>query len=124
MDVTEKRLALDLMTLKEHLTNGDISRITWIDTRNQVADPLTKEFTQKSVLDESIETGIWPIDYDGPNPKEGIKMSAGQTLLSTLLSVDFSQKPHDDDRMLHNSGFFDELELYSRNENGIDWNFY
>ena len=39
---TEKRLRLDLYSLKENLNNKTIEAMKWVDTRIQIADALTK----------------------------------------------------------------------------------
>ena len=46
---TEKRLELDLLSIKENIEQLGL-QITWIDTKLQIADPLTKRMDTMSMM--------------------------------------------------------------------------
>ena len=58
---TEKRLEIDLRTLKESIDSGELA-VEWIDTHHQLADTLTKQM-DPSALMFALETG-WYILRD------------------------------------------------------------
>ena len=53
--VTEKRLKIDLVGMKENLDNGDITTFNWGDTRIMFADCLTK-FMSTDELEHALAT--------------------------------------------------------------------
>jgi hypothetical protein len=40
--MSEKRLLVELATVKDAIRNGDLKGVEWVDTRMQLADCLTK----------------------------------------------------------------------------------
>jgi transposase InsO family protein len=56
-DLTEKRLRLDLAGIKEQLVIGQIRKIEWIKTGEQLVDSLTKKGASCLKLMKALETG-------------------------------------------------------------------
>ena len=63
---TEKRLKLDLKSMKENLDDGTIDNFSWLDTRIQVADALTKHMDVTSMM-RYFREGNYPYWYDDSN---------------------------------------------------------
>ena len=62
---TEKRLELDLLSIKENIEQLGL-KITWIDTKLQVADPLTKRMDTVHMMTVSMKgiyEGICELGY-------------------------------------------------------------
>ena len=59
----------------------------WVDTRIMIANPLTKTTTD-SVLNQVVETGVFPIVYTGPNVK-GVqeKYTSAQCMLLAFFAT-------------------------------------
>ena len=56
---TEKRLKLDLLSMKENLEHGILNSLTWLDTKIQVADALTKHMDTQSMM-QCFTDGVYP----------------------------------------------------------------
>ena len=66
--VTEKRLKIDLICMKENIDNGDIKTFNWGDTRIMLADCLTKLMSTEA-LEHALATNRLPVVYRGDNAK-------------------------------------------------------
>ena len=81
---TEKRLELDLLSIKENIEQLGL-KITWIDTKLQVADPLTKRMdtmNMMTVLMKGIYERICELGYPACE-----KLTSAQHYLITMLSL-------------------------------------
>ena len=60
---TEKRLKLDLKSMKENLDERTIDSFAWLDTRIQVADALTKHMDVTNMM-QYFREGNYPYWHD------------------------------------------------------------
>ena len=63
---TEKRLKLDLKSMKENLDDRTIENFGWLDTRIQVADALTKHMDVTNMM-QYFRDGLYPYWHDDTN---------------------------------------------------------
>ena len=86
---TEKRLRLDLTSMKENLDNGTLSAFTWLDTRIQVADALTKHMDVSSMM-EYFHYGHFPYWFDDSNDNQQCseKYTSNQEKLRALMAFE------------------------------------
>ena len=54
---TEKRLVVELESIKQAIRNEDINRVDWVETTQQLADALTKKMTPIHLL-RVLRTGV------------------------------------------------------------------
>ena len=59
----ESTLILVLLSLKESLCSGMLRTLIWLDTRDQLADGLTKGAISRKALCEAFVTGKWKLAY-------------------------------------------------------------
>ena len=81
---TEKRLELDLLSIKENIEQLGL-KITWIDTKLQIADSLTKRMdtmNMMTVLMKGIYERICELGYPACE-----KLTSAQHYLITMLSL-------------------------------------
>merc|ERR1712078_715975 len=81
---TEKRLELDLLSIKENIEQLGL-KITWIDTKLQIADPLTKRMdtmNMMTVLMKGIYERLCELGYPACE-----KLTSAQHCLITMLSL-------------------------------------
>lgn len=57
--VTEKRLKLDLSSIKELIQSKEIKEMLWSDTKGQLTDCLTKKGASALVLLKALSEGLW-----------------------------------------------------------------
>jgi len=55
--VAEKRLCIELSGIKELIENGQIHNIQWLETKNQLADCLTKKGASPMELRNVLQQG-------------------------------------------------------------------
>ena len=86
---TEKRLRLDLTSMKENLDNGTLSAFTWLDTRIQVADVLTKHMDVRSMM-KYLRYGHFPYWFDDSNDNQQCseKYTSNQVKLRALMAFE------------------------------------
>ena len=61
---TEKRIALDLLDVREHIDNdGDVT-VRWIPTTAMLVDALTKHLPDTTVLNAFFHTNIYSLRED------------------------------------------------------------
>ena len=56
--VSEKRLRLDISSIKELLETKQITPVNWCDTDKQLPDSLTKKGASPKVLRNTLESGL------------------------------------------------------------------
>ena len=54
---TEKRLVVELESIKQAIQNEDINRVDWVETTQQLADAMTKKMTPNHLL-RVLRTGV------------------------------------------------------------------
>ena len=82
--VTEKRLKIDLVGMKENLDNGDIASFNWGDTRIMLADCLTKLMSTEA-LEHALATNRVPVVYRGDGIKaRGLNQDETSALLQAF----------------------------------------
>jgi hypothetical protein len=82
--VTEKRLKIDLVGMKQNLDNGDIASFNWGDTRIMLADCLTKLMSTEA-LEHALATNRVPIVYRGDGIKaRGLNQDETSALLQAF----------------------------------------
>lgn len=59
--VTEKRLRLDISSIKELIQNKTIKEVLWSDTKAQLADCLTKKGASALMLLKALSEGLWSL---------------------------------------------------------------
>ena len=59
--VTEKRLRLEISSVKELVHSGTIKQIMWSATKQQLADCLTKKGASALVLLRALSQGVWSL---------------------------------------------------------------
>ncbi|KAK9523757.1 hypothetical protein VZT92_017657 [Zoarces viviparus] len=59
--VTEKRLRLEISSVKELVHSGTIQQIMWSASKEQLADCLTKKGTSALVLLRALSEGVWQL---------------------------------------------------------------
>ena len=59
----EDSLVLCILVLKEALRCGRLARFWWVDTRDMLADALTKGVISRSAVLETSNTGVWPVKF-------------------------------------------------------------
>ena len=70
-DPEERRLKLDLAALREAFELGDLHRVSWVPSRMQLADSLTKDNRQAAaILDATISNGLLRGDYSAVSVKK------------------------------------------------------
>ena len=57
--VTEKRLRLEISSIKELINNKVIKEVRWSDTKSQLADCLTKKGASALMLLKALSEGQW-----------------------------------------------------------------
>lgn len=57
--VAEKRLRIEISSIRELLQQKKISEVKWIESENQLADCLTKKRTSCLNLLKALQTGAW-----------------------------------------------------------------
>lgn len=57
--VTEKRLRLEISSIKELIHSGNIKQILWSATKQQLADSLTKKGASTLLLLKTLSEGVW-----------------------------------------------------------------
>jgi len=57
--VTEKRLRLEMSSIKELLQTKNIKEVCWSDAKSQLADCLTKKGASPLVLLKALDEGVW-----------------------------------------------------------------
>jgi len=62
MQVSEKRLRLEISNIRELIQLGQIESVKWIDTTCQLADCLTKKGASCVHLLRVLQEGIWVAD--------------------------------------------------------------
>ena len=82
---TEKRLEIDLRTLKESIDSGELA-VEWIDTHHQLADALTKQM-DPSALIYALETGWYILRDEATYICKEETMTAAQRRLQTFLDL-------------------------------------
>ena len=86
---TEKRLRLDLQSMKENLDDGTISAFNHISTRIQVADALTKRMDVNTTMKmmKYFTDGQFPYYYDDGNDSQHCNetYTQKQLILQTLM---------------------------------------
>ena len=55
--VQNKRLLIDTAAVKESINHNEIKNIEWINTKPQLADPLTKSGANTNLLLKTLSTG-------------------------------------------------------------------
>ena len=53
-EVTEKRLKIELSAIRESLEKGEIESVLWVNSKDQLADCLTKEGASREKLYEGL----------------------------------------------------------------------
>ena len=82
---TEKRLEIDLRTLKESIDSGELA-VERIDTHHQLADALTKQM-DPSALIYALETGWYILRDEATYISKEETMTAAQHSLQTFLDL-------------------------------------
>ena len=59
-NVQEKRLRIDLAAIKELIVEGRLE-LCWVDTKQQIADALTKKGVNPMKLNEMFQNGFLPV---------------------------------------------------------------
>ena len=62
--VSDKVTTIHLLRLAEHLQTGQISRLTWLDTRDMLADALNKAVIERGLIRPLCERGTWTIRHE------------------------------------------------------------
>lgn len=57
--VTEKRLRLEISSIKELIQSKRIKKVLWLDSKTQIADCLTKKGASALVLLKVLSEGLW-----------------------------------------------------------------
>ena len=60
----DKILLLHALALREHLEAGQVAKLSWIDTRDMVADALNKGCIDRSALRQFFERGVWEMSHE------------------------------------------------------------
>ena len=60
---TEQQMLYEIKALRQHLLDGRIDQLTWIDTRDMLADALTKGKVPREALLHALWHGTWAIEY-------------------------------------------------------------
>ena len=60
----DKILLLHALALREHLDRRQLARISWIDTRDMVADALNKGSIDRTALRAFFEDSVWHLLHD------------------------------------------------------------
>ena len=61
---TEAQLLYELKALRMHLLSGRLDRLYWIDTRDMLADALTKGKVSRTALLSALKAGAWSLSYE------------------------------------------------------------
>lgn len=86
----EKRLAIDLYALREHVESGAISHVCWVPTEHQLADGLTKSMNQKSLVHVLTTGQIPPWSTGKVFTKAEYNLIKTYTIENNLSNVPFS----------------------------------
>ena len=57
--VTEKRLRLEISSIKELLQANKIKQVCWSEAKSQLADCLTKKGASPLILLKALDEGVW-----------------------------------------------------------------
>ena len=57
-EVTEKRLKIELCAIRESLGKGEVTSVPWTNSKNQLADCLTKEGASRDKLYDALSEKI------------------------------------------------------------------
>ena len=60
----DKILLLHALALRDHLETGQLSKLSWIDTRDMVADALNKGTIDRGALRQFFEQGQWKLCHE------------------------------------------------------------
>ena len=60
----DKALLLHAKSLKEYLMQKQVSALTWVDTRNMVADALNKGIIDRVEIRRFFSSGQWLINHE------------------------------------------------------------
>ena len=60
-DLQEPFLKLHIISIREKLEAGSIRRLWWLDTRDMLADGLTKGGVRRDALVAACEGGAWKV---------------------------------------------------------------
>ena len=77
---TEQQMLYEIKALTQHLLDGRVDRLTWIDTRDMLADALTKGKVPRDALLHALWFGEWSakhVDKMQHFPLARPKMSSG-----------------------------------------------
>ena len=61
---TEQQMLYEIKALRQHLLDGRIDRLTWIDTRDMLADALTKGKVSREAFLYSLWHAEWTIKHN------------------------------------------------------------
>ena len=61
---TEQQMLYEILALRGHLLAGRVALLLWIDTRDMLADALTKGKIARTALIEALATARWTIVHD------------------------------------------------------------
>ena len=61
---TEEHLLVHILKLKEFIKNGLVKGLWWVDTRDMVADGLTKGVLDRAAILALTEQGLWTLQHD------------------------------------------------------------
>ena len=77
----DKILLLHALALRDHLEAGQLSKLSWIDTRDMVADALNKGSIDRGALRQFFEQGKWKLCHEVKSWRYGeldsVKSSTG-----------------------------------------------
>ena len=60
-NIDNKRLKIDICTLRDHMLKKELSDMKWISTSDQLADSLTKDGVNTEKLINVLQNGIWTL---------------------------------------------------------------
>ena len=60
----DKIFLLHALALRDHLEAGQLTQLTWIDTRDMVADALNKGSIDRTALRRFFEQGQWAVSHE------------------------------------------------------------
>ena len=87
--ISDKITAIHLLKLAEHLETKQLKCLTWIDTRDMLADGLNKGAVEREALRILCATGIWNIKHDAHTISRQPSAAFLVTLSSCSLALQF-----------------------------------
>ena len=60
---TEQQMLYEIKALKQHLEDGRVDKLLWIDTRDMLADALTKGKVGREAILLALRTARWKLEY-------------------------------------------------------------